>query len=607
MMKKFKKLFKKSILNNERGSALVTAIAVITVLTFSLTTITQVTVNLSGATTLEIEQVNSDSTAKGLISIAINEFEEYIEFTDPGNYTAFDNTEIPRIFADYGVIVTDESAALGYGEEGSSESAAYKFAVELPNDSVIYKLCFVSNVGSELVGFTPFEFSVGTNGTLILNGGRYDVEKIYGHDIWLAGEAPYVRDGYTTQHVTPQSSEEFPVFSNNTPAEIWAYDEYKYCEQDCFTINSSENPFVIRNESNYIDVEGSALQDKGNIISDANIADFFGDFSFEEYLFDFLRDEAPESDATLPSDLVLTMENVEDVITSYSEPIEAKYRWGSFRRWKLDNNSEFIDITGFEAIAPIDFNSIFSRNGNGQKYSLINKGTLTIEDSIIMTVSGGWEGLYTESLINFGDLYLVGTEHGNNNSNMYGKIVVFGDLYITGKSYDIDGTFIVTGQTFVNFDEDEGFTTDNWNQGFTLLSGDNIIIEEHEETHTPADWPPEFRMFLYSEESIYIDVVNSEIVSEGAIFARAAGLHPENQIFMNDESGTPINGIVINSYSGYINTSGVANPLNNVWRYEMDGITAWWYDYVFDNLPPFESVVLTEGEYTFETSEFILE
>ena len=60
MMKKFKKLFKKSILNNERGSALVTAIAVITVLTFSLTTITQVTVNLSGATTLEIEQVNSD-------------------------------------------------------------------------------------------------------------------------------------------------------------------------------------------------------------------------------------------------------------------------------------------------------------------------------------------------------------------------------------------------------------------------------------------------------------------------------------------------------------------------------------------------------------------
>ena len=75
MLKKIKKFFSKSHIINHRGSVMSVALVVITVLSFSITTITHVSVNLAGSTTVQLEKVNNENTAKGLINQAIGEFE----------------------------------------------------------------------------------------------------------------------------------------------------------------------------------------------------------------------------------------------------------------------------------------------------------------------------------------------------------------------------------------------------------------------------------------------------------------------------------------------------------------------------------------------------
>ena len=298
MFKKIKKYLKRLNNSNERGSVLSIALIVIAILTFSITTITQVTVNLAGATTLEMQQVSTENNAKGLINIAISEFQYFIEDPDElgteGDYTTFINVHIPRIYNDYDVTVSEESNIV----DGEVQSATYKFTYSLPNGAILTKYAYVSNRGSELLNFEPFDYSLGTNGILILNGGRYDDMMIHGDEILIAGVAPFILDGTTTQDVTPLSSREMPVFTvNSIMSEIWATSGYKYCEDFCYDTNALSQPFEINNETNFIDVvEGNPEPtDKGDIKFD-KITDFFGDFDYDDYLVDFLKIEAPERD-----------------------------------------------------------------------------------------------------------------------------------------------------------------------------------------------------------------------------------------------------------------------------------------------------------------------
>jgi len=326
MFKKIKKYFQKSPINNERGSSISIALIVIAILTFSMTTITGVNVNLAGSTNIKLEQVSDENIAKGLINQAISEFESFVD--SDAKLDEFNNTEIARILNDYGIVVTDETdfpENEEFGSDGDHESRIYRFAYTLNNGSVLYKFEYVSNGGTAVENLNPFDFSLATNEKLILNSGFYDEITLYGNEVKLSAVAPYLRDGTTTQQVTPYSSSNggtYPVLTpSSTASLIYASDSYTYCSStsSCFNLNSGTTPIGIL-ESNYVNVVGSSLNDKGELATET-ISDFFSDFSYEDFTVDFIKNDAPTSNRTITDPMTLVTAG--DVVRANSDPISS--------------------------------------------------------------------------------------------------------------------------------------------------------------------------------------------------------------------------------------------------------------------------------------------
>ncbi len=581
MFNKLKKILKKSLRSSERGSVMSVTLIVITILSFSITTITSISVNLAGSTTLKLEQVNDENTAKGLIRQAMSEFEATITVDEA--YDNFVINEIPRILSDYGVIVTDETANIPeYGVFGEIESRAFKFAYLLKNGNYLVKYSFVSNYGSSVENFNPFDYSIGTSGTLLMNGGYYDEIIIFGQEIYMGARAPYIRSGTTTESYTPFSSRVFPVLTTSGPSEIFASVSYEYCDTTCYTLD----PFTLV-ESNYEEVEDSPLPDQG-IISSTIINDFFGAFNYDDFAIEYVQNEAP-TDARVITDS-MTLDTLGAVVLANSDVITYA---ANGKTVLVMPTTPFIDIT---SDANYDFNN--DKNLNFKDFS----GYFLGDTAFLANININSD----LSLVIDGDLTIYNDK--SNKIKIEGTIVVTGDLYLTENDIDVEGSFFVFGETFVNFAEGEGIYTTGGNIGFAIIAKDNVWIEEIYESHTTAAAPPDFQAFIYTEESIFIDAVNSRLHISGSLFARALGLSA-NPMYIYDESLNPINGIIINSYRGYINNSGVAVPASNDSnnRFNMSKIQSANYQDRFINIPEFESLVTSYGNFTFETTEFLLE
>jgi hypothetical protein len=599
MFKRIKKLFKKNPLNpisNSRGSILPTALIVIVILTFSVTSITSLSVNLAANTTMELENVGDENLGKAKIKMAIADFQEFIGVTYPGDYDSYLVSGVNDASDLYDVDVTDVTSITdGYGDFGDKEARAFKFTYTLTDGDILVMYCYVSNFGSTVENFNPFDYSIGTNGSLILNSGYYDEIQLFGDEVLMAGETPYVVDGGFLQAVTPQSSEVFPVLTTGTPSVVFNNSGYQYCEASCFTLNVLANPFMINNTSNYNDVEGSALPDQGDI-SEMLITDFFGTFDYDQWVVDWVTDEAPKGTNTITD--TITFETIEDVVMDNSSPVTIEYKNNGTFKKLIWPNDDFADIT--DVLQYVYFDSDFKQ---GQSYrSMVHTGELHIDTSLKI--------FSNESLIVFGDLYIdaAGAQ------NIEGQVLVSGNLYIEGGSKDFEGSIIVFGQTFIDFDNGNGITTNGNNIGFTVMARDHIHFNRIFESHTSSALTAEFTAFIYTEESIFIDAVNSRINLSGPLYARALGNsyipgNPLTQIFMNYETGLPLNGIVINSYQGYINSSGQAVPNSSTGAHgfritvESNGN----YQDRFINIPVFDSIVVTLGEFDFFNSEFTIE
>lgn len=595
MLKRLKEFLKSNPLNNDKGSVLSVTLIVITVLTFSLTTVTKMNVNLAGATTVKVTQVNNDSIAKGLIRQSINEFEEYIRATD--SYIDFNNVEIPRLLADYGVVVSDVTGTGDYLDYAGTDSYVYKFAILMDDGDTIYKYVFSSIYGSSVETFDVFDYSMGTNAQLILNSGYYDEVNLYGEEVKLANEAPYNDDSgwFPSQEVTPQSSATFPTLTTSGPSTIFSEVSYQYCGSGCYdTSFMGMGPFVI-NESSFVDVEGSALPDQGTI-DPMIINDFFGDFDFDDFFIEFLKEKAPKESEVI-TEPGMTMANAKATVLSYADELTwTTKNNGSFKAWVYPT-TPFIDITNGYDTHPSEFDFTGAFTNKGNNYSLVYDGDLTISSGLSMDKTPS----IAESLIVFGDLTLDG-------GDIQGAVVVFGDLYITGSTQDYAGTLIILGQTYINYDLGEGITTNGNDYGFTVLAKDNVFFEQIYENHVSSALSTLFSIFVYTEESIIIDAVNSRLNVEGALYSRGLGVSG-NFINLEDESGDPITGIVVNSYRGYINTSGnaVPNTADTSNGFRITAISSGNFQDRFYNIPVFESLVQIPGLYTFEVSEWLLE
>jgi len=262
-------------------------------------------------------------------------------------------------------------------------------------------------------------------------------------------------------------------------------------------------------------------------------------------------------------------------------------------------DTAYVNLTDYEQI-------IYS----SPKFSIYFGDDLTIDDRVRIRLQGQFNE--ESALIVDGNLTI---DMASSNS-ITANIVVTGNVIVTGKSVDVEGMLIVLGQTFFRFDDGQGFTTTGRNEGYTFLTRDNIIIESIYAQHTGPLLDNEFSMFIYTEESIYVDGVNSNFHLDGSMFARAANATGNYIPVVDFDTGEPILGIFISSYQGYISSypssygqeiphAGIINLLSNGFTISVD--TAISYDAKFVFVPEWESLVYSTGTVSFFPGEFAIE
>jgi len=738
MPKLLKRLFKNGVLNNQRGSSLSITIVVIAVLAFSVTTITNLNVNLSGATQQELENINEESIAKGYITKTIDDYKLHIEGGGTfSNFTPISNFNI--ISEDVTDTFTD------FGDINGVVSQVIKFGIDLSIGHTIYKYVYITEGGVAYGTDEPFDFAIGTEGDLILNGGLYDDISLFGNNIYIASEAPWYEERITsdywgleeTYHVTPGHAGTLPVFTYGGNESLVHYtDEYNYCTSDCWivdeaassieetasNINYLQNTTINRtldfgatyaneditltfnistfgaweSSGSYIDYfhfsvngshvethlygDGSTYQvddslvysltldgngqvqlgfesdvsgsgeymqvygirgsidnagtqtneyvidkgeygdvtvigsiDKGDIQPD-RITSFFNSFDFEEFVDLYAGEILPTDNRQIAQDL--TLDNFETVIRNNMDPIEYRGRRGR----AVYPTTAYTDISNDSRI---DFNSDSQvRLRTASVYDTYNdtywdpsdsEDKLTIWDGVRLN---DWD---EEGLIVLGDLEI---NNGDSyNEELRGTYIVTGDLILTGERLDFKRcTFIVFGETRISMDRDYGFYTTDNSYELSILGKDNIHLDYQWEDYGNFD-PTLVSFMLYTEESIVVNSVLSKVVMEGALFAAAKG-NSNNPIPYKDELGNQINGIVINSYRGYVNRYWQWDGFNGTYvkgiqyqartgddynRFKIVQVPANQMSNTFFNVPEFGNVTVGGGEASFETSEWKVE
>ncbi|AIO18978.1 hypothetical protein KQ51_01101 [Candidatus Izimaplasma bacterium HR1] len=615
MIMQILKLFKPKKVNNERGSILAIALIIITVLTFSVSTITAMSINLASSTTAEMQNLNEESEAKAKIRLAIIQFEEWTA-ANGFNFDSYTALYENNPTATYGVTVTEVTDTIeGLNNQTTVYARAYRFAVTLTDGRDVVMYDYVSSVGVETTAFAPFEYSIGTSGDLIFNSGVYSSDagwggtttplKAFGNNILLSRLAPFIENGSTDQNLTSFSISRDPVLTTETAAELHYNSSIQYCGgSNCYTTNATNDPFIIEKD-NFADFTGSIPSDQGTTGS-VVIQDFFGDFDYNDYIIDFIENDAPTLSRTINATWD-TLDN--DIYDNSSElEVEARYhpRWGYLMGYRYTwPTDDFVDITA--NVDAVDFSSdlfqqrksfVYFGNDTNPSYDVPTAvaAPLVINDDLLIRTS--------ESLIVFGDLYL----NSSNTQDIHGEVVVTGNLYITGGNKDWEGSIMVFGETFIELDDYRQFYTHGFNSGITFMCKDNIHFISHDESHSSSAQSDRFYMFIYTDESIIIDAVNSRINMSGVIYARALGVSGNN-IFMEDGTD-PIRGIVVNSFYGYVNNSGnfVDGNGDDSYRFEINVMSSSWYADRFENLPTFNSVVVSTSEDPeFLTTEFMIE
>lgn len=602
----FKKLFKNNILNNQNGSVLSVTFAVMAVLTLSIATVTAMTVSTSQVTQLEVDKVNNKNTGENLINESLELLVDYINI----NQSFPSAAQIDNIYLNTGIDagtlssftvrvndVTDQYAAEGYGDLGSVEIRLYRFEYTLSSGKLLVKNLHATTGAVSVETFEPFDYAIGTNGDLVLTAGYYDGLKIFTDNVYTSKIAPFYNRALNSQTKTSAVQSEEPFFDNL--ASISSNGVNAFCSDDsCFgTSNNQNNPITLY-PSNF--TEDLLTTDNPPEVATTSVVDFFGSWSFEDYYVTYLKEVGPTDNANAITDY-MDFDNISTVMQNNSAPPT------------LHNNGK--KITGLPDAAYVDLSGLDQFIDGNLAFSVYYNGNHTITDSLTIA-----NGNFDDELALFIDGDLTIDLGGQGNKRIKANIVVNGDLEIIGDDLDVEGMLIVLGTITMDFDEGKGLITSGNNLGYSIMALDNVFINSMYEQHASPVNNDEFRSFVYTEESIFVDGVNSRVLLDGALFARATGnqctANPgtcSRMPMINNDTGDYIEGIIITSFQGHINNSGVAVPDQGVANVDSNGFLmssdrSQSYNQRFFYVPQWESIVVnSDGTITTYPGDFTLE
>ncbi len=599
MFKRIIKFLRSKSTLNEKGSVLAVTLVILVVLAASTATITQMTIFQAQATSIKLETVTDEVTAKRLIQQAASDFEDYIDTTGY-DFDGWEiSTEKTTIQSIYNVTITDKSGELGFENFTTTPdgiSKAYRFAYTLDNGIDLVMYVYISTVGSAVEQVSPFDYSLGTNGDLILTGTYLRDTSIFADSIYFNARAPYSlereRNNGDTARMTNGQGATYPDFDNDEQQGVTYYDtEFKYCTtgNTCYNATTTSNnpydhstyaPFVFNKTStNLADIQGSGLE-TGQISQNVVASDFLGNFDLDETILDFVKNIGPVDDEIIDDSRGIAF--LEQIIRDNIATSNTECEWiqvpvyrgnGTIKWYDWEYVCETIITDGAYALLddwtlePGYFDYSWDNWGYKFDTSVVYDGDFYVTENMEMLDRDG------EAFVVLGDMIFDNSDW----IAVDGKYVVLGDLIFQGDTVDVDGSFYVTGQTIMSFDEESGIIENgsSWNDptdddyllssvdeyGMSILSKDHILVYSMWESHNSSTHELEqrFDIFLYTDESIYIDAVNNFLYMHGVIFANAK--NETNSYFpVVDQTGADINGIVINSYLGYVKNKGALVP-----------------------------------------------
>lgn len=612
-------MFKGNLLASKKGSVLPVTLIVIAVLTLAITLTTKLTLTTAENTQREITKVQSRNTGEGLINESMNLMEKFIN----ENRSFPDGVFIDSVYLNTGLDagygntyavevddVSDESVGDGYGDFGELRIHKYRFSYEMESGKKLVRYLHATTGSASVDTYDPFSYNIGTNGDLVLGGGYYKDASFFADNIYISKIASWQNQVTSKLDRTPAGNASFPYFEGTSV--MTTNGLVRVCpDWTCFNRNNDINKTVRVKTENYTEL--ITTLDTYPSQDDVNIVDYFGDWSFEDFVLEYITDVAVSSNNSKITDPV-DFDNIGAVI----EANASNRPWFSFMM-----SGSYTDLTN-------DRNYMFDQN---PLYSIYYGNDLLIDESLRIRFPG--EDHEETALFVDGDLTI--DMGGVANQRLSGNIIVNGDLLITGNTFDIQGTLIVLGETTIDFDAGQGFTTDenNWftshgnfllnliytiiyddeliHDGYTILSLDNIYINEYYSQNTGPLVDESFGVFMYTEESIYIDGVVSNFHVDGSMYARAAGNSGNDLNIVTWPDNEPFRGIFISSYQGYVNAAGkeipdggIANVLSNGFVSSINTVRD--YQERFSVVPTWESLVFfTEGYASFFPDEFTIE
>ncbi len=427
---------------------------------------------------------------------------------------------------------------------------------------------------------------------MVLASGYYDDILLFGKDIWISEIAAYLNENSGTYDRTSVANSEPPYF--NTLTEVSHTGDMNYCDTDtCFTLGSDPVDLI---STNYVTYTNQLTN--GPTISELTVNDFFGTFDYEDHLVDYVKNTGPTDGNGTISD-AMTLTTLGSVVAANADTPTFKKN-GSVKNWP---STPYADLTGHSAIlfgTPKPNDAIYY-DATGDP-----GGVLEITDNF--TLSDGGQFDESIALVVDGDLKINFTGSGA----IKAIIIVTGDLYIEGDTFDYEGAIWPLGQTYIYMNDGEYITTPGNNQGFTIMANDNIFFNSYYANHATAVSGNFLNAFIYSEESVYVDAVNSNLHLDGALFARAQGVSGNSIPLEDSATGSPLTGLIIMSYQGYVSSAGTEVPLGGTGNVGYNGFVVQStipnnYEDRFLTIPTFESIVTIPGEVSFFTGEFAVE
>ncbi|MFW6285452.1 MAG: hypothetical protein ACOC2X_03615, partial [Bacillota bacterium] len=521
-------------------------VIMIALLSFSLTSITAYTFRTAESTEQSVEENSSSSEGKRLVNEGIarlkREINRRIEdvddegygiewfqdlttdaITTSGVYRDFKEDEEDGIKAIEDALTDEDGRGISITEDKDLYDSEFlpdgvhqiAFKVSFPvNDSRdIVRTIYFTDFGVEYGEFDAFEYTMGTNESVALNGGDYTGSTtIYGSRIYRGYSTAYKdSDG---NYVLVEANKDIndqkgPDATFVSPREYHCEDQVLCLDTDGDNLELIEDNYTFQTQEDY----------------DNYYSDLFMGFDFDEYYYNKLAE-------------ILGMEE---------ESIHAANYEGVLR-----------DETSLETV-----DGAINQSGD----YILDEDVLVDGDASV-DLNGNTLGLNGHTMIVLGDLTINSVDAITRTGQLY----VFGDVNFTNdRDLLMTSNLYTAGSIIVDFDSDVGFETDPDNpEGMAFFAKDNILFESN--TTNSSAVP----MFIFSESSIRFESVLSPMRFQGTIYSQGKG-DGLSDVFIDrgGDEPEPFKGILVNSLSGTIDPdTGEPNYESgeDVQDYRSDGV-----------------------------------